>query len=819
MRDAERTGAKPVIEARDYRVRGLVQGVGFRPTVWRIASALALCGSVFNDAEGVLVHLEGDRDALERFPGVLLKEKPPLARIDAIEPSPSGVRGDAEFSIAATPAGGIVRTAITADASVCRECLEDMFDPSSRRYRYAFTNCTHCGPRFTITRHLPYDRPQTSMAAFPMCPACRQEYENPSDRRFHAQPVACPVCGPKLSLVLPSGESLPGDPVRECVRLLKAGAVVAVKGLGGFHLACDAENAQAVAALRRRKHRDEKPLAVMAAGIASAERFVRIRPDEAEVLRSPAHPIVLLERRRGPGVPVLAGIADGLDEIGVMLPYTPLHALLFHAAAGEPDGTDWLESAVPFTLVMTSANPGGEPLCTQNAEALERLHGIADVFLLHGRDIVTRCDDSVVRVTDGVLRFVRRSRGYAPEAVRLPEAASGMPAVLAAGPYLKNTGALIRGRDAFLTQHVGSLDNMPTARMLEESLAHLEEIFEISPELAACDAHPDFASTRLAQRIAGERSIPLLPIHHHAAHIGVVAAETGFRGPLFGLALDGTGLGPDGSIWGGEALLADETGFARAGSLMPMRLPGGDRAAKEPWRMGASLLSQAGRTDLIERFFPSEPFAGKMPLLLNSSSLSPITTSLGRWFDGMAALLGLCLRQHDEATAAMRLESAAAEGRRRFGVSVLRNGWTVSESGRLSLSPLVRSIAEARLRPDADVGRLAAEAEDTLAAALLDWTLTLRRRLADCGLLSETNIAVALTGGCLVNRMLARVLSSGLREAGLDPRIPATVPAGDGGLALGQAWLAASACRAGKPAYEWRGELLPVTGQTGPVNE
>ena len=404
--------------ARLFRVTGLVQGVGFRPTVHRIAHELSLAGEVFNDAEGVGVILEGPEEAVLRFPEVLRAQKPPLARIDDVVMTEVPATGRTEFTITKTK-GGHVRTGITADAATCAACLEDLFDPKNRRYRYAFTNCTHCGPRFTITKRLPYDRPQTTMAPFAMCPDCLTEYEDPLDRRFHAQPNACPVCGPKLELTLPDRTPVPGDPVREAVRAIREGKILAVKGLGGFHLACDARNPKAVATLRARKHRDEKAFALMAQSVASAERIALVTPEEKELLESVARPIVLLRKR--PDVE-LEGIAPGLTDVGVMLPYTPLHWLLFHTFAGEPDGTAWCSKASDALLVMTSANPSGEPLVIENDEANERLGGLADLFLLHNRDILIRCDDSVVRRVAGKTLFVRRARGYVPDPIALPRA-------------------------------------------------------------------------------------------------------------------------------------------------------------------------------------------------------------------------------------------------------------------------------------------------------------------------------------------------------------------------------------------------------------
>lgn len=807
--------------ATDFRVRGLVQGVGFRPTVYRLALELGLSGTVWNDAEGVVVHLEGDPERLAKFPETLIAGKPPLARIDAVEPSCAEVKGFEGFSISATPSGGHVTTAVTADACVCDACLDDIFNPKDRRWRYPFANCTHCGPRFTITRHLPYDRPQTVMAAFPMCEDCRAEYEDPLNRRFHAQPIACPVCGPQLTLAAPDGTPLSGDPIRETVKALKAGKIVAIKGLGGFHLACDAENAQAVATLRQRKQRDEKPLAVMTAGLASAERFAFVTDEDRALLTGPAHPIVLLKRRSGEGVPALAGVADGLESVGVMLPYTPLHALIFHTFAGEPEGRAWMNRVLPVTLVMTSANMSGLPLATGNDEALRTLGGVADLFLLSNRDIVTPCDDSVVRAGLQGPAFLRRSRGYAPEAVMLPGGtAEALPASLAFGPYLKNTACFIRGREAFLTQHVGSLTNRPTAELLSRSVSHMRELFELAPEVVACDAHPDFPSTRLAFAYAAKHGLPCYPIHHHAAHVGVVAAEAGVAKPLLGLALDGVGLGADSLPWGGELLVCGPAAWARVAHLEAMPMPGGDKAATEPWRMGVALMAMAGAADFAEELFPD---IGTVPMLCGlltgggeRRALLGTTTSFGRWFDGMSAILGLCTHQHDEATAAMRLEGAASRGREKAvcGTLGLEADWRILEDGSLSLAPLVRRVVDERLS-GTSVECLAALVEDTAAAALSDWVAFHAGRLEQAfgpGLALDEHddegkaqgpgrVLVALTGGTMNNAALSKGLVDGLAARGLAGRLPRCVPAGDGGLSLGQAWWARTAKAAGADQY------------------
>ena len=678
------------IEARLVRVNGLVQGVGFRPTVWRIAAALNLRGEVFNDPQGVGVRLEGDPQALDAFPAALRRECPPLARIDTLEIFPAETVGFTDFRIVKSETAGEVSTMITPDASVCRACLTEVFTPANRRSRYAFTNCTHCGPRFTITRALPYDRPQTSMAVFPMCPACLKEYENPADRRFHAQPNACPVCGPELSWTDARGHLIPeaGDPVRAAAAAIARGEIVAVKGIGGFHLVCDARNPLAVERLRARKGRGEKPLAVMAANTQSIREFVHVSAAEEKMLLSPAHPIVLLERIESDEDPTkprleLPGIADGVSELGVMLPYTPLHALLFHALEGEPAEADWFEKRLcPSLLVMTSANPGGEPLVIDNDEAVLRLGQIADKFLMHNREILIRCDDSVVRFVNDLPLWVRRGRGVTPEAVQIQAvpAAQGCRAphaVLAAGSFLKNAAALTRGSELFLTQHIGDLENVASCQALELAAEHLEKILDEAPDAYACDLHPDFFSAQLAQKLAHEHQKPLVAIAHHAAHVGAVMAEAGRSTRTIGAALDGVGLGPDGSVWGGELLACSAEGFERLGTLEALPLPGGDRAARECWRMGAALLLSIDREDLIEPLLSGPEVSpwmlAALPRLAASPN-TPRTSALGRWFDAAAALLGLCRIQKDEATAARRRRSCGTFLKRRFSPALTRPG-------------------------------------------------------------------------------------------------------------------------------------------------
>ena len=761
------------------RVTGLVQGVGFRPTVYRIALGLRLTGFVWNDAAGVGVEIEGPEEKVGKFVPELRRECPPLARIDTVTVKEIPVAGDASFRIEESREGRVT-TAITPDAATCEACALDMFTPGNRRHRYAFTNCTHCGPRFTITRHLPYDRPQTSMAKFEMCPECLEEYRDPLDRRFHAQPNACPKCGPRLFLWTSAGEPVETeDPIEAAVKLIREGKILAVKGLGGFHLVCDAENAEAVVRLRTRKRRDEKPLAVMMANIASARRYVTLSDEEEKVLTSIARPIVLAKKTPECDEK-LAGIAPGLSELGVMLPYTPVHLLLFHEAAGRPDGVEWLQKAiVPMTLVMTSANPGGEPLVIGNREALRRLGSIADHILANDREILIRCDDSVVRVVAGAPRMVRRARGYTPLAV--PLKLSG-PSVLATGPGLKVTACLTRGNEAFLSQHIGDLANAASCRALELAVEHLEEVLEIRPEAVAHDMHPDFFSTRLAGEVAEKRGIPSYSVQHHRAHVAAVMAEYGITGPARGIALDGVGLGTDGEAWGGEMLDLGPTGFRRTSHLAPLALPGGDRAAREPWRMAASVLEALGRGDEIERRFDGIRGAGMIRSLIRNTRLTGSTTAMGRYFDAASSLLGLCHVQHDEATAAMRLESAA-EGAVPHDIG---QKWEILPDGTLSLLPLMNEIADRPHDPES-VRQASADFHEVLARALAAWI----EAHSEPG---DTR-PLLLSGGCFLNRRLSSRLITLLEDAGIRPLLGSKVPPGDGGVALGEAWCCALAIR------------------------
>lgn len=755
------------------RVRGTVQGVGFRPFVWRLASELDLDGWVRNDAEGVLAEVQGGPPALGEFLRRVASDAPPLAEVISVEHEACPPRGDRGFSIAAS-AGGAATTAVTPDAATCPECLEELLDPADRRFRYPFINCTHCGPRFTITLGVPYDRPRTTMAPFAMCPACEREYRDPADRRFHAQPDACAACGPAIRLLGEDGAPRDeGDAIAAALARIRAGKVVAVKGLGGFHLACDARNVRAVARLRASKHREEKPFAVMVANVASLAPYARVDAPSRRLLEARERPIVLLEKREECDE-ALAGIANGVSALGAMLPCTPLQWLLFFEASGAAGGTAWLREPQELVLVMTSANPGGEPLVIGNDEAVRRLSGIADAYLVHDRDIAARCDDSLVRASVAGPVFVRRARGYTPRAIRLPR--SG-PSVLATGAWLKNTVCVTRGDEAFLSPHIGDLDNAPTCEALDEAVAHLVALLEVEPVACAHDLHPDFYSSRFAAGYAAERGIPAIAVQHHHAHIAAVCAENGHASPAIGLALDGVGLGSDGAAWGGELLRVDGAAFTRLAHLRELRLPGGDRAAREPWRMAASVLHELGRGSEIATRFPlaGAPIVAEM---LEHGTHSPVTTSAGRWFDSAAGLLGVREVTAFEGQAAMQLEAlAACHG----PVAPDRSLWRIAADGTLDLLPLAERLAGTR-----NAAQGAALFHATIVQALAEWTLAAAAR--------EGLDTVALGGGCFVNAILSAGLLRELTLGGLAVLEARAAPANDGGIALGQAWVAMGNC-------------------------
>ena len=762
--------ALPLV-ARRIRVTGIVQGVGFRPFVWRLAQELELAGWVRNDAAGVDIAVEGCEDRIARLIARLRDEAPPLARVDAIVPTAASPVGCAGFVIVDS-ASGRSTTAIGPDVATCPECLAEMCDPDGRRWRHAFITCTHCGPRYTVTRALPYDRPQTSLAPFPLCPACAREYGNPADRRFHAETTCCPACGPRLALHDAQGMPLAADPIAATLGLLRQGAIVAIKGLGGFHLACDARNAAAVTALRERKNREQKPFALMAANVASIAPWADVGAEAAGMVASRERPVVVLPASAAGRA--LAGVAPGMDTLGFMLPTTPIHFLLFHEAAGRPLGIGWLDRAQDLLLVMTSANPGGEPIVRDNAEARARLAGIADAILDHDRDVVARCDDSVILASGEGARLVRRGRGYAPSAIRL--AASGPP-VLAFGAHLKNAICVTRGDEAFFSPHVGDLDSAATCGFLDETVTRMLELLEVSPARIAHDLHPDYYSSRAAAEFARRLGLPIVAVQHHHAHVAAVCAEHGFDGPVLGLALDGVGLGSDGAAWGGELLRVDGAEFERLGHLRPLALPGGDRAAREPWRMAAAALHDLGRGEEITSRF-DDPAAATVATMLARGLNSPPTSSMGRLFDAVAGLLGICPRAGYEAQAAIMVEQAAARHIAAHGwPAPLADGWALDASGVLDLRRVLAEVASAQ-----DVELAAARFHATLASALGEWVAQ--------GAAAQGLRIVACGGGCFFNSLLATALRWDLEGRGLRVLMPRLASAGDGGIALGQAWVA-----------------------------
>ncbi|BAM91820.1 carbamoyl phosphate phosphatase, (NiFe) Hydrogenase maturation protein [Bradyrhizobium oligotrophicum S58] len=722
------------------RVRGAVQGVGFRPYVHGLATRHQLGGFVANDADGVLIEVEGDEVAA--FVAALPQQTPPLARIDDIAVEPIAADAGTGFRIAESVSGRVT-TRIVPDAATCAACLAELFDPNSRFHLYPFVNCTHCGPRFTIAERLPYDRACTSMKRFPMCEACRSDYEDPAGRRFHAEAISCPRCGPRLSHGLD-----------DIAAALADGRIVAIKGLGGYQLLCDARDERAVQRLRARKQRDGKPFAVMLATADAAIEMAEIDTAERALLEQVARPIVLLRSRQR----VAPSIAPGLAKIGVMLPAAPLHHLIFHALEARRAAAD-----PAWALVCTSANPSGEPLLTDNAEALADLADIADLIVTHDRDIVIRADDSVLAVVAGVPRFIRRARGYVPEPIRLTCA---MPPILAVGAQLKATVTVTRGDEAFVSQHLGDLDTAAAIRFFEETIAHLTSILDVEPVAIAHDLHPDMASTRFAQAYG----LPTLPVQHHHAHAASVMAEHGVTSPALALVLDGHGYGSDAGAWGGELLSCDGAVFQRLGHLAPLKMPGGDRAAREPWRMAASVLHDFGRGDEIGRRFAAQPQSRNILMLLDRAD-APVTTSAGRLFDAVAGLLGVTTMQSYEGEAAMKLEALVREP------ATLERGWTIVD-GVLSLRPLLAHLIARNL----DAVQAAGLFHGTLSAACVDWIAAASR---------ATGIGtVVLSGGCFLNAHLAEQIMRGCRSAGLDPLLPRRLPPNDGGLSLGQAWVA-----------------------------
>jgi hydrogenase maturation protein HypF len=750
------------MQRRRARFTGIVQGVGFRPFVVAAARRRGLVGFVCNEGDGVRVEAEGPAAGLDSFLDKLATQPPPGARIVTVEVEPVPPAGDAEFVIAPSRDAGGHPAFLPADVATCPACVDELFAPASRRFRYAFLSCTHCGPRFTVIESLPYDRERTTMVGFPLCPDCRREYEDPTDRRFHAQTIACPACGPRLTALDARGEVLDTpDPLHEAVDALVDGWIIGVKGLGGYHLACDARRDDTVTELRRRKHRDEKPLAVMVADLAAAAALCEIGSSEADLLASPQRPIVLLNRRANAGF--APADAPGQSLLGIMLPYTPLHHLLLRDFGGP--------------LVMTSGNLSDEPVVFDDAEARLRLCGNALILLTHDRPIRSRCDDSVVRVVGRVELPVRRSRGYAP--VPIP-VRCGRP-ILAVGGDLKSVFALGRDGQAALSHHLGDLDGYEAYRAFAEAVADYERLFRFRREVIAHDLHPDYASTRYARdRAAADPDIRLVAVQHHHAHLVSCLAENGVSEPVIGVTFDGAGYGTDGTIWGGEFLVGDARGFRRAAHLRPVPLPGGDKATREPWRMAVAYLWDAGEgPDLLAGRV--EPRALDTALAMIGRRLnSPVTSSAGRLFDAVAALIGLRTAVSYEGQAAGELEGLAT-GRSPRGAYPFGFDGTHVDTRPL-IAALVADIRSGTVR--------------TILARRFHCTVV-EIIAATCGRLrDEMRVnAVALSGGVFLNAIVLAESSDRLVRDGFQVYRHRQVPPGDGGLCLGQLVIAAAAER------------------------
>jgi hydrogenase maturation protein HypF len=749
------------------RVRGIVQGVGFRPFIFQLAELHKLEGWVRNQSDGVEVEVVGPSGELEAFIRDIPAKAPPLARIVQVEVEEKSFRPHAGFHIVKSLSEHSRTTLIAPDVCTCSDCLRELGDPLDRRYRYPFINCTNCGPRFTIIKDIPYDRDKTTMAGFVMCPTCQAEYDNPRDRRFHAQPNACWECGPEVWLESPTGERLAerDGAVREAISRMQEGAILAIKGLGGFHLAVLATDEGAVSRLRGRKIREEKPFAVMFSDLDTIERYCEVSASEAELLQSSKRPIVLLKRKQVlEGAAIAPSVAPRNRFLGAFLPYTPLHFLLFHESSYH-------------ALVMTSGNQSDEPIVMSNEEARERLKNIADFFLLHNRDIYMRCDDSVTRVLHGESRPLRRARGYVPVPVFMGEA---IPSVLGVGAELKNTVCLTRGKEAFLSQHIGDLENLETLHSFDHAIAHLEKILEIKPECIAHDLHPDYLSTQWA---LSQDHAPRLAVQHHHAHIASVMAEQKLNGPILGLAMDGTGYGTDGAIWGGEILLVEDDRFERLGHFRNVPLPGGAKAIKEPWRMALTYLwsldpehVQSAYKDFLDRW-PQEKVKIVIQML-NRNINTPLTSSCGRLFDAVSSLAGLRDVINHEGQAAIELEQAIEDDRGRYEGSLIR------EQGKWILDPLpmiVQVVEE--VRKERSPGIIAARFHNGVVALLADAAL----RVSDATGLKR----IALSGGVFQNAYLFENVVSALTERGFEVYSHVEVPANDACIALGQAYVAA----------------------------
>lgn len=747
--------------ARQIKVSGIVQGVGFRPFVYQLAHRHGLFGQVRNTTTGVTIHLEGSIDRIEAFLNDLRREQPPLAHIVDVVSQKAAISGAGRFSIEKSQGTEVRAALISPDVAVCDDCRREVLDPRDRRFGYPFINCTNCGPRYTIIEDIPYDRPKTAMRTFTMCPACQAEYDDPNSRRYHAQPNACAQCGPRVALHDRLGKVISDDdPIKQSAELLKAGHIVAIKGLGGFHLAVDAFNDAAVERLRSRKHRDEKPLAVMSPDLETIKDYAFVSSEEAKLLSTIQRPIVLIAKK----IPekLAFSVAPHNQYYGVMLPYTPLHDLLLSHGLS--------------TLVMTSGNLSEEPIAIDNEDAFQRLKEIADYFLVHDRDIYLRSDDSIVRRANKATRFIRRSRGYVPIPVFLKDA---VPPLLACGAELKNTVCLTRDTFAFVSQHIGDLENLATENFFKLTIDHLKRILAITPQAVVCDHHPDYLSTQWAKA----QALPVIYAQHHHAHVVACMAEHRLSGPVLGLAFDGTGYGEDGTVWGGEVLVADGAGFRRAAHLATVPMPGGAAAIREPYRMALAYLQYTYGARLKSLVIPSLSMldAARADGILTMAEKrinAPMTSSLGRLFDGVAAILGLRRTVAFEGQAAMELEMIADEKEeQRYDLE-----WTGGQVKQIAIESVIAGVVEDILKglPAFIISR---KFHNTLSEGFADL----------CHIIAaETGLdRVVLSGGCFQNRLLLEGVARALTQRGLAVYAHGLVPTNDGGISLGQAIIGA----------------------------
>jgi len=745
----------------EIRITGIVQGIGFRPFIYNLAKSHCIRGWVLNNEKGVFIDAESEDGNLQHFIQDIPKLAPPLARIESFDVRYIEPLGYATFEIKKSEEAQEKFVLISPDVTTCDQCLAELFSPQNFRYQYAFINCTLCGPRFTIIKDIPYDRHKTTMAPFTMCPVCQREYEDPADRRFHAQPNACPTCGPSLRLEDRNGKEILGDPIETTLKLFESGLILAIKGLGGFHLACDAKNQDAVSSLRSRKFREDKPFAVMCRDIGEVKEHCEVTEEEEKLLLSVERPIVILNKRKDSSI--AHAVAPFQNTLGVMLPYSPLHHLLLKGPLK--------------ALVMTSGNVSDEPIAYKNEGAKSRLRNIADYFLLHNREIHMRCDDSVTRIFEGKPYIIRRSRGYVPFPIKLP---FSLEMILACGGELKNTFCLTRGHYAFMSHHIGDLENLETLTSFEEGIEHFKRLFYIEPKAVAYDFHPDYLSTQYALSIP---DIPKVGVQHHHAHIVSVMAENGIEGDVIGVALDGTGFGLDGTIWGGEFIRANLRGFDRLAHLKKFPMPGGTMAIKEPWRMALVYLSEAFgnetddlRIDLMRRVDPQKWEILKR--MIEKKINTPWTSSMGRLFDAISSLLSIRDEVHYEGQAAIELEMIADQRvKEEYLFHIHKDEMPIV----IDPTEIIRGIVR-NLTDGASPSKISGKFHRTISRLIVETCETIR--------FEEKLNRVILSGGVFQNILLLSLVTKGLKESGFDVYTHHLVPPNDGGIALGQAVIA-----------------------------